>query len=191
MHNIHKVTYPENVNKKSVQQEWDNAAACAGKEEGASGLDKDIQWYDHICDNYEEAEEFITQHDSGWYDQLAVKYLTYPELSSKKMTDMKNRLEKAKARLDELNGFHFANAKSQYVGCKKCGSKLSLRYMKSNYCPLCKADLRPESKLASIKSVEDKIYKLALDIGKEERLLQKKSKAKSTVRWLVKVEYHS
>lgn len=169
MHNIHKVTYPENVNKKSVQQEWDNAAACAGKEEGASGLDKDIQWY----------------------DQLAVKYLTYPELSSKKIRDMRNRLEKAKARLDELNGFHFANAKSQYVGCKKCGSKLSLRYMKSNYCPLCKADLRPESKLASIKSVEDKIYKLALDIGKEERLLQKKSKAKSTVRWLVKVEYHS
>ena len=93
MHNIHKVTYPENVNKKSVQQEWDNAAACAGKKEGASGLDKDIQWYDHICDNYEEAEEFITQHDSGWYDQLAVKYRTYPELSSKKMTDMKNRLE--------------------------------------------------------------------------------------------------
>lgn len=137
------------------------------------------------------AEEFITQHDSGWYDQLAVKYRTYPELSSKKMTDMKNRLEKAKARLDELNGFHFANAKSQYVGCKKCGSKLSLRYMKSNYCPLCKADLRPESKLASIKSVEDKIYKLALDIGKEERLLEKKSKAKSTVQWLVKVEYHS
>ena len=42
MHNIHKVTYPENVNKKSVQQEWDNDAACAGKEEGASGLDKDI-----------------------------------------------------------------------------------------------------------------------------------------------------
>ena len=41
------------------------------------------------------------------------------------------------------------------------------------------------------KSVEDKIYKLALDIGKEERLLEKKSKAKSTVRWLVKVEYHS
>ena len=144
MHNIHKVTYPENVNKKSVQQEWDSAAACAGKKEGASGLDKDIQWYDHICDNYEEAEEFITQHDSGWYDQLAVKYRTYPELSSKKMTDMKNRLEKAKARLDELNGFHFANAKSQYVGCKKCGSKLSLRYMKSNYCPLCKSDLRPE-----------------------------------------------
>lgn len=56
MHNIHKVTCPENVNKKSVQQEWDNAAACAGKKEGASGLDKDIQWYDHICDNYEEAE---------------------------------------------------------------------------------------------------------------------------------------
>lgn len=101
MHNIHKVTYPENVNKKSVQQEWDNAAACAGKEEGASGLDKDIQWYDHICDNYEEAEEFITQHDSGWYDQLAVKYLTYPELSSKKIRDMRNRLEKAKARLDD------------------------------------------------------------------------------------------
>lgn len=63
--------------------------------------------------------------------------------------------------------------------------------MKSNYCPLCKSDLRPESKLASIKSVEDKIYKLALDIGKEERLLEKKSKAKSTVQWLVKVEYHS
>ena len=76
MHNIHKVTCPENVNKKSVQQEWDNAAACAGKKEGASGLDKDIQWYDHICDNYEEAEEFITQHGtivktpSGYWQQV-------------------------------------------------------------------------------------------------------------------------
>lgn len=37
-HNIHYATYRENVNKKIVQNEWDEYAAHEDWQEGCSGL---------------------------------------------------------------------------------------------------------------------------------------------------------
>ena len=66
-HNIHYATYPENVNKKIVQNEWDEYAAHEDWQEGCSGLPGKIRWLDHVCDTPEEAEEYISSHDKGNY----------------------------------------------------------------------------------------------------------------------------
>lgn len=91
-HNIHHSTYPENINKKLVQAEWDEYAAHEDWQEGCTGLARDIRWIDHVCDTLEEAETYIREHDSGWYDQLAVKFKdtdSIPTTSAKKETLLK------------------------------------------------------------------------------------------------------
>ena len=43
-----------------------------------------------------------------------------------------------------------------YIGCKKCGSKLSRKYLTGNYCPLCKNDLRSATVVERLKKLCDK-----------------------------------
>lgn len=71
----HKI-YDEKVNKNSVQAEWDEIVQHEDYKEGASGLPKPIKWIDKTFSNYDEALEYIKEHDSGWYDQIAVKFNT-------------------------------------------------------------------------------------------------------------------
>lgn len=44
---------------------------------------------------------------------------------------------------------------SEYIGCKKCGSKLSSKYLTSNYCPLCKEDLRSATIIERLKKLNE------------------------------------
>ena len=52
-HSIHYGTYNENVNKKSVQADWDHYAAMEDWQEGCSGLPGEIRWINHVCDDYD------------------------------------------------------------------------------------------------------------------------------------------
>ena len=54
-HNIRHTTYPEKVNKKAVQAEWDEYAAHEGWQEGCSGLCQPIRWIDYICEDLDAA----------------------------------------------------------------------------------------------------------------------------------------
>ena len=83
--------------------------------------------------------------------------------------------------------FHFANAKSEYIGCKNCGSKIARKYLRRNFCPVCDADLRPETTLNRIAALRTKAEKSS-DALKAE-LTKQALKAKN-VRWLVKIEFH-
>ena len=76
-HNIMYSTYPENVNRKSVQAEWDDYVAHEDWQEGASGLVNPIEWHNITFNNEEDAREWIDNHDKGWYRQIAVKYKQY------------------------------------------------------------------------------------------------------------------
>lgn len=51
-----------------------------------------IRWLDHVCDTPEEAEEYISSHDKGNYDQSAVKFRdtnSIPTSSAKKKSLIK------------------------------------------------------------------------------------------------------
>lgn len=189
MHNIQYATYAENVNKGAVQREWDQIARVEGRREGCSGLGRQIRWYDTIvCDSYEDAKEFIDARDSGCYDQMAVRYRV-PSKPTKETQRLEEGLKQARQKYREMEGaLHFSEAKAAFIGCKSCGSKLARTYLKSNYCPLCRNDLRPDSTKAALQRQATKIAELE----KKMRIAEKEAAKKNgKLMWLVKVEYHT
>lgn len=192
-HNIETSVYNENVDKKKVQRYWDDYAAREDYQEGCSGLNSDIRWIDHICDNEEDAEKYIQEHDSGWYDQLAVKFKDYGNIKpSKALQDLQKRIKEIEDKLTKTeNKVHYKDVKSAFVSCKKCNSKLSTKYINSNFCPMCREDLRPTSTLDTIQGYKDKKKELRIKMKEEELKLQKKMEKSATIKWLVKIEYHT
>lgn len=186
-HSIEYADYPESVNKKKVQQMWNHTAACEGWQEGVRGLPGEIEWLPVICGTYEEAKDYIQQRDDGNYRQLAVRYRAPADEAPQYLVDARLALGESRMRLSKANAFHFSTAKSAFIGCKACGSKLSREHLRSNFCPLCRADLRPASKLAEVKRVQAVVQKA------EKRLedAEKRAAANGKLRWLVKVEYHT
>lgn len=191
-HNIEYYDYPANVNRKKVLASLSQHVSCCTMQEGGHGIDK-IRWLDHVCDTYDEAEEYIKLQDSGYYDQLAIKYRV-PHKPGKKELELKARVQKAQERLQhekEIN--RLAGLKSEYVGCKNCGSKLSREHMlkkaRGNFCPVCGADLRSPTVQKTIANAEN-AYKHAKKAYDEEVKRAVKS-GKANIRWLVKIEYHT
>ena len=192
-HNVHHSTYDENVNKRAVQDYWDDYAMHADWQEGCSGLLSAIRWIDHICDNYEDAERYIESHDDGNYDQLAVKYRVYPRIEpSKTMISLQERLKKETVKKAEYEKEHsIASFKAEFVGCPNCGSKLKKELLKGDSCPLCRTELRSKTTMETLARYEKNIKELVKQIKEEERKLQAKMVKKSKIKWLVKIEYHT
>ena len=201
-HNIHYATYPETVNKKIVQNEWDEYAAHEDWQEGCSGLPGKIRWLDHVCDTPEKAEEYISSHDKGNYDQLAVKFRdtnSIPTSQAKKKSLIKQiaSYEEKKKLFDQVHSL--ANQKSDFISCPYCNSKLDRQYLgkansriASEGCPVCGAkDIRASYVQERLKNFQERIDKWRAQMKEEERYLAKKVAAKAPIKWLVKVEYHT
>lgn len=201
-HNIHHATYPENINKKPVQAEWDEYAAREDWQEGCSGLPSNIRWINHVCNSMEDAEKYIRDHDTGWYDQFAVKFKDTDSItttSSKKETLLKQIASyKDKKKVFDME-HSLANLKSEYISCPKCRSKLARQYIgRSNSrfhnegCPVCgETDIRAPYIHDQLKSFQDKIDKWQQQLKEEELYLAKKVSSKVKIKWLVKIEYHT
>lgn len=192
-HTICHRTYDEKVNKRKVQDEWDIVVQHEDYQEGASGLPNPIRWIDKTFDSYDEAMEYIDKIDSGWYDQIAVKYRDYSNIKpTKAYENLIEKRVKSIQKVRELNDtFYFQNAKVQNIGCKNCGSKLSLKYLRTNYCPLCKTDLRPESAIKRIETAKTNAKKAEKELEKAKKELERKQVKQAKIKWLVKVEYHT
>ena len=188
-HNIMHRDYELNVNRNKVQKGWDDYVAHADYGEGATGLPNPIRWVENgISNSYEEAMERIEKMDNGWYDQIAVKYKSYKPCSTKKYNELKTRMHQAFDNYHEkMIRIHYAaeNVKSEFITCKHCGSKIATKYIKTNICPVCRTDMRPQSVLQSIENAQKKHAELLRQMKEEEK------KAKYEVRWLVKIEYHT
>lgn len=65
---------------------------------------------------------------------------------------------------------------SAFIGCVKCGSKLSRVHLTSNKCPVCHEDLRSTTELNAIDALKKKAKTLQERIKAEEARLRKKSK---------------
>lgn len=192
MHHIYTTDYKYNIDKKAVQDYWDKRAAADNKE-GSSGLLYGIRWLNNvICDSEDEAYEKIDKLDRGNYDQLAILYRHYPDIvPTKKLSELAERLRKARnTYYSKENAIHYKNVKSEYIGCKSCGSRIASKYINYNKCPICKEDLRPQSTLDSIKNAHENYKKIKKQYKEEEKKVLVKNTAKSELRWLVKVEYH-
>lgn len=142
-----------------------------------------------ICESYSEAVGMIEEWDNGWYSDHAVQYKDKDALKpTKGMLALKARAEKLQSdRKDYITKHSISERKSEYIGCKHCGSKLSNKYLRSNHCPLCGAELRAEYIVERIKKY-DADYK---EIARQYEELKKKQSGKCPIKWLVKVEVHS
>ena len=193
-HNIKMSVYPENVNRTKVQSEWDNYVRMEDWQEGASGLPGKIRWIENIVLNSkEDAEEFINKNDNGWYDQLAVRFKDVHIKMSKKYDTLATKLKTLKNELNERNNvFYATTVKSEFVGCKNCGSKLASKYIqRTNVCPLCRADLRSQTTLSNLQRLRERIAETEKLLKEEEKNLRNKQIKNATVKWLVKIEYHT
>lgn len=190
-HEIRYFTYKETVDKKSVQRECDHYAAMEDWQEGCSGLFRPIRWLDFsICEDYDAAMRTIQNLDRHDYDQLAVKYYEYEQNESGKkkiqaLKDACNEAYKAFRAKDEV--LYVNTVKSAFVGCKKCGSKLARDSLRSNFCPVCRADLRSDTTKTAIASAKKKWENAQKKIEDAE----KANRGKKKVMWLVKIEFHT
>lgn len=194
-HNIEYFTYNENCNRKQIQRELDDFVAHEDWMEGASGLDSEIRWLESVgvCESYEKAKRFIEANDRNNYDCLAVRYKEgnkENEKNDKKLKELTEKYEKVhKAKFDLEQAYHFYNVKSETIGCKNCGSKIASRYMRTrNTCPVCCADMRPQTTLDRIKALSAKSSECEKQMIARMDELAKKS---FEIKWLVKIEYHT
>ena len=190
-HNTEYATYPENVNRKKVKKEWDNFVAIVDKGEGASGLPSDIRWVENtICASESDAYDYIEKHDKGWYDCLAVRFRETVVPKSKAYAELVERLNSYREDLHQLTTkqhYSTTTVKSEFVTCKQCGSKIAVRFLRGNNCPVCGRDMRPESTLKRILQMQNTLR----DMEERKAEMEKKASEKAPLSWLLKIEYHT
>ena len=187
-HNIEYFTYPLNISKEKVKKELDGYVARADWQEGCTGLFRPIRWIENpVYESHEEAAKAIDRMDTHNYDQIAVRY-KYKEMKpDAKYDEMSKKADELYKEYNKRDKKLYAETlTSDFIGCKECGSRLNRKMLKSNFCPVCEKDLRPEYMKKSIQTAKDKWVK-AKDSAAE--YLQKKAKAE--IMWIVKIEYHT
>lgn len=200
-HNIKYCDYSETIDRKKVLREINNYVSHETWQEGGNGLSTPIRWIEScgILADYDTAEKYISDHDRGWYDALAVRYYVVDEnlLTSKKLTELNRQQAELYKKYTEKNEARYVDfVSTAYIGCKQCGSKLSREYLKKmsshvNHCPLCNADLRSTTTQNSIAALKKRLDNCREQIKNETAKLEVKMRKKASVRWLVKFEYHT
>lgn len=192
-HETRYTSYDENVNRRAVYAQWSEHAMHDGWQEGCHGLNHDIRWIEGpILNSYDEAYEYIKEHDSGWYDQLAVRYREVKLSDSKKIMEIKERLQKEIQKRKDYEAAHSVSTfKAEFVGCPDCGSKLKRTLLNSEKCPLCKTDLRGRTTLETLARYDANIEKYRKQIKDESKKILAKAEKNAVIKWLVKVEWHS
>ena len=155
------------------------------------GLPNNIDWRgDIIYETYEDAEKAIEKFDTNkFYYQVAVKYRDLRQEDIQK--SLINLKEKKCIAYKEFNDLDKKVVVKSTTGrlktCKHCESKIANKYICSNFCPVCKTDMRTETQLNKIKKAKEKCELLEKkELEERKRIL----KAKGEVRWLVKIEFH-
>ena len=185
MHNIHYAIYDEKVNRKIVM-----ADIVEHAEQDGDGYSSRFTWHDNTkpFESYEKAKAFIDAVDRHWYDDHAVRFMDYSHVKSAKVDEYEAKIkELTKAYMEYKKEHSVKTFQAEFIGCKKCGSRLSKQHLRDDQCPLCHADLRSQTTLDKIKWYQEKIQDYHNRIETEKQ----KQKSKAKIKWLVKYEYHS
>lgn len=189
-HNIQYYTYKETTDKNVITSELNEYVEKSTWEEGGNGLVHPIRFIDEVLPDYDAGVEYIQQHDKGWYDCLAVKFKTYPnDKTTKKLDDLTAKFNEAHGKFAAAaNKVVVKDFKSEFIGCKHCGSKIKKEYIKTNYCPVCNKDMRSDAVKDKISQLHKRQQQLADAIKEEKRKISVKY---GETMWLVKIEYHT
>lgn len=186
MHNVCYREFPESTPKREI---GDIVCKIVARSGDRYGTDKIHFFDDPICENVSAAHEYIKERDHEFYGGYAVRYYDFSNVKDpKKVAELEDKILKTMASKRAFAEAHSVKKqKAAFVGCPKCGSRLSRERMRGNDCPLCWTDLRSESTLKKLASYDERIKEYNSKID-QERL---KNKKYAKVMWLVKFEYHS
>ncbi len=143
-----------------------------------------------ICKDYEDAVQTIRKMaEDTYYHDFAVRFYDTDKVKmSKKAESLKKRLDELRGKYYEYEQVHsIAKHQSAQIGCKNCGSKLTISYLKNERCPVCGKDLRAEYILERLNKYREDEKELSNQIRKEAH----KAASKAPVRWCFKVEVHT
>lgn len=167
----------------------------------------------------EEAEKWLEQLDS--YVDRGVIYYEYPKIEPKSaMKKLKESADKLKALGEKYATDHCVqNQKADFIGCKKCGSKINKKCITQGYdghiknnkmaelrggysgekyyfqsfgqqCPVCKGDLRADYIQAKLDEYAEKINEINKKYKELEKAMNEKNFKKAKKMWLCKAEVH-
>ena len=185
MHEIRYVNFTEETSKDYISNFVHEFVTTHGDCYGTES----IRFRNMTFDSYEEARDFIEEHDNVSYGGIAVKFKDSYDLKNKKIIGLENRIQEIKkTKLEYAKKNFVGNRKSAFIGCPICESKLNRKYLKDNFCPVCGEDLRSNT----VRDTLDRYYRRIKELEKQIRE-EKNSDTKKyipSIKWLVKFEYH-
>jgi hypothetical protein len=143
---------------------------------GHLGIKEGIEYKGHF-DTEEQAEEMLNKNGK-WSPAFLVSYgKIKPDLkTSEKIKLLQSELAKLSLAVESLKKeitTRIKNQKSQLKGCSCCGSKISVKHLKSSDCPVCNSSLLTDTdklKIEKLKeSVAQKTQKIKSEIDKLEK----------------------
>ena len=190
------LTFPEKISKYEITKRCGRWATCNCdlEERGGFGYDYlDIRFTDKVFDSYDEASEYL-EGTFGNYREIAVRYKQYPKMEpNKTMVSLQNRIKEYEDRIREIEKPHWATTSYEKIRCSNCGSTLATNYCGksyNNYCPVCKADLRPKSLLDRMEKYIQTVNDLKEKLKAEQKKQNMKMASKAEYMWAVACEVH-
>lgn len=152
-----------------------------------------INPFRHICpqkvfNGYEEAEATLEGRRSEW-SRNYTGYVAFRDLESvnktKRIIELKEKIKsESKKKIRYSLDNNVKDQKADFIGCRKCGSKINKTYIHANRCPVCNNDLRSDTFKKRMACYQEKIDKLTKELNEE----KKKNAAKAPIKYLVMYE---
>lgn len=149
-------------------------------------------WRRDICLNSrEEAEKWLANSANMsryWRrSNVGIQYISREREMTKKELALAARIEDIQRKREEYVKEHAAaNTAHAYIGCPNCGSRLSTKHLRDNRCPLCRAELRSETILSTIKRYDERLEEACKAYTEEKN--RPKRGDKVTKMWLINAE---
>lgn len=117
----------------------------------------------------EDAYAFVSGKDTRDYTYVVPFYSSEGIKETAKLKGLRARLAAAQTKKDDYERAHSVlSFKAEYVGCPNCASKLRKKFLSGDKCPVCRADMRSETTLNTLKRYSENIRKLNGEIRAEE-----------------------
>ncbi len=180
--------------KEDILAGCEDFAFCnVDREENPSGSyhgNMNILTYEPVKADYDEACEFLdAKADGKFYQDYAVRFYNTDKVKkSKKVENLEERVKTMWTKRREYEAAHSVTLhKSELIGCKKCNSKLAIKYLRTEKCPVCCSDLRADYILERL----DKFGRDIKDLEKQIRTEKQKAKEKAPIEWCFRVSVHT
>lgn len=157
-------------------------------------LTQRIVWLDDMppLTSFQEAVEFV-ENQYGYRDKYACVAVRFYDADHETLKADKRYMELAAKRdelmqkRDNITGMvYIKTLNAKIVTCKECGGGIPTAQWDSNFCPFCRADLRPAPLQKRLAKMADEISALAEQITKRRSELSRRS---GKISWMVRFAY--